>query len=700
MEMSAIGRWLAPASLGICLVVAGCSQPSVEEQAGPSNNPTGKAELSRKAQLGEWGIQTHHIAQTTEPGDDFYRYVNDGWLKTAQLPKGMSRFNSFTEVFLRTEQQLQTILEQLQAGTLDKGQTGNQVRDLYLSYMDEATIESRGLAPIQDEINAILQSQNYEQIARWMAKPLHASTVGIGVGLDPKKPEQYVLMLYQSGLGLPERAYYLRDKEPFVKIRAAYLDYMQSVFQRSGIDRPRERAEAVLAFETELAKVQWTPEQQRDRLKNFHPMTREQLLEFAPGFDWPAFLNEYQVDGEDRFVVNTDSAIQASALLLAKTPIDVLRSYLAFHFIDNCAPFLPKAFADARFAFYGGQLEGIDEQRDRPYRGLNLVNSLLGELLGELYVEQYFPASSKTEMESYIPYIREAFRSRIAASTWMDEATRREAYAKLDGFTAKIAYPDKWKDYSNLNIQSDDLLGNYRRAVEWHMADERAKLHEPRRDWEWGMSPQTVNAYYSSTSNEIVFPAAILQPPFFDPNADPAVNFAAIGGVIGHEMGHGFDDQGSRSDGKGVLRDWWTESTRADFESRTSKLVAQYDAYEPLPGTHVSGQLTLGENIGDLGGLSIAHTAYLEFVDKEYDGRAPVLDGFTGEQRFFMGWAQIWRQLSTEDTLRKQLLSDPHSPGEYRVNGVVRNMDDWYRAFNVESDDELYLPPADRVHIW
>lgn len=650
--------------------------------------------------LGKWGIETRHISASVAPGDDFFTYVNEGWIEQAQFPPGMPRMDSFTEVFLRTESQIQDIIKELLADADKRGPEGEQLANLYISYMDVARLDSLGLKPLQTELDAVLATKTPDEIARWMARPLHDSVIAIGVDLDQKAPDHYTLYLGQSGLGLPGREFYLSDDAPFPAMRKAYGDYIEGLLSRAGIDRPAERASDILSFETELAQRHWTPEQKRDRLKNYQPMSREELMAFAPGFDWQAFLDESEVGGQDRIIVTSDTAIKESAALMARTPLDVLRSYLAFHFINNQAPYLSKAYQEAHFDFFKRTLYGIEEQRPRELSALEYVSANLGEVLGRLYVDRHFPEQNKAKMEQYIHYIREAFRQRIEQSSWMDAATKKEAFAKLDGFIAKIGYPDRWQDFSSVVIEPDDLLGNNRRIQDWYINDALAKLGKPRRHWEWGLDPQVVNAYYSASRNEIVFPAAILQPPFFDPSADPAVNFAAIGAVIGHEMGHGFDDQGSRSDGAGVLRDWWTKDSREHFEAQTRLLVDQYSVYEPLAGTNIKGELTLGENIGDLGGLAIAYHAYQSFLADQYNGEAPVLDGLTGDQRFFLSWAQLWRGIQTDDFLRSKLLTGPHSPGAYRVNGVVRNMDAWYEAFDVTPEHELYLAPEQRISIW
>lgn len=666
----------------------------------PEKEATKNKSTDNKPMLGEWGVETENFSKTVSPGDDFYLYVNEGWLKSTEIPQGLPLMDSFAIVYLRTEDQIKNIMSDLLAGKTKNYTGGEQVKALYESYMNEARIEELGLTPIQSEIDFIMKAETREEIVRMMARPNFMPIVGMVVELDAKNPKSYVLQVIQAGTGLPENTYYTSDQQPFPQIRSAYTDYIEGVFTRAGIDNPRERAEAVIAFETELAKVHWSPQELRDAVKRYHQMTKEELIAYAPGIDWATYMDEFGVADQKRLIVNGDTAVKESAAIFAKTPIDVLRSYMVFHFINNQAELLPEAYADAKFEFFSGRLQGIKQQRERSLRAIVFINQKLGEVMGRMYVERFFPPASKAEMEKYIPFIKGSFREHVEQSEWMDEATKKEAYAKLDGFVANIGYPDRWKDYSDIEIKSDDLIGNNRRIALWEMKDERSKIDGPRREWEWEYDPQVVNAYYMPIRNQIVFLAAILQPPFFDPNADPAVNFAAIGAVIGHEMGHGFDDQGSRNDSEGILRDWWTAGSRKEFEKRANVLVEQYNAYQPIKGTKLNGQLTLGENIGDLTGLSVAYSAYRKFVQDEYGGKAPVIDGLTGDQRFFLAWGQLWRQKITDEFLRNHILSDTHSPGKYRVNGIVRNMDEWYEAFGVTKENDLYLPPDKRVEIW
>lgn len=650
--------------------------------------------------LGDWGVEIEYVNTDVRPGDDFNEFVNGQWMATAEMPAGFSRFGAFTELALEAEENVGAIIEEAGAANAPVGTPQQQIGDLYAAYMDTETIDAKDIAPIQDELNTLLALDSHESVARWMARNGTNSLFGIYITQDAGNPERYLTHISQSGLGLPNRDYYSRDDAPFPEHRAAYVDYIEATFARAGIDEPRARAEAVMTLETQLADIHWSRVQQRDREANYKLKSKEGLTEFAPEFPWEAFLQERQLADIDEVVVATDTAVAASAELFAQTPVDTWSSYHAFHWINNHAPVLSAPYADAHFDFFSRRLNGVEEQRERAQRGINFVSGRLGELIGQVYVERHFPPEYREQMKTLVEYLRRAFDERLETLEWMDDETRAEAKEKLYAFLPKIGYPDRWRDYSDVEIDSDDLIGNLNRLSEWSWADSLSRLGEPVRQWEWFMSPQTVNAYYSSTRNEIVFPAAILQPPFFDPFADPAVNFGAIGGVIGHEMGHGFDDQGSRSDAQGVLRNWWTDQSREQFEQRTAALVEQYNGFSPLPNMTVNGALSLGENIGDLGGLSIAHHAYKMYLEDHHNGEAPVLDGFTGDQRFFLAWAQVWRTIETEESLRARLIRGPHSPAMYRVNGVVRNMDAWYEAFEISPEDALYIAPEDRVSIW
>lgn len=677
-----------PSLLGLALLTACSSQA-------PHTASTKKDAL---VHYGSWGVQTQYVAAAIRPGDDFFRHINQGWLDSATLPPGFSSVSTFLELQLRTEKQLQAILSDVARQSAPAGSVEQQIADFHASYLDVARRDALGVAPLLPEVQAVLVADRPE-LARRMGRAGYGAIVDSGVLPDSASPGRYTLEVAQGDLGLPGRDYYLKNEAPFRAYRRAYASYITGVFKRAGIAAPEEKARTVLDFETTLARTQWAPDQTRDALRNEHRLTVQELSGYAPGFDWPAYLQAAGFGDATRLNVATDTAVRDAAALFARTPLETLRAYAVFHYLDSFAPLLSQEWERAHFDFHSQTLAGIKEQRPLPERALQQVNATLGEPLGRLYVQRYFPPESKARMDELVGFLRLAFRQRLEKVEWMDEATRREALAKLDAMSTKIGYPEKWHDYSQLQIRADDLVGNVRRYQDWQQQDQRKKLGEPVRQWEWAMLPQRINAYNNPLGNEVVFPAAILQAPFFDPKADPAVNFGAIGMVIGHEMGHSFDDQGSHYDARGALRNWWSEASRRQFEARTDQLVQQYESYSPLPGLPLNGQLTLGENIGDLGGMMIAWTGYQNFVAAN-PGKAPVLDGYTGQQRFFMGFAQVWRNRMTEAALRQQVLTNAHSPGEYRVNGVLANFTPWYEVFAVQAGDKLYLPENQRVSIW
>tara|TARA_R110002072_G_scaffold13135_5_gene55507 strand:+ start:5035 stop:7152 length:2118 start_codon:yes stop_codon:yes gene_type:complete len=701
--------WLSVAAVAL---LAGCSPqaegPATDNTAATDGSDTAMTDTSaesetaatetQSAALGDWGVETRHISETVDPGDDFFRYVNEGWIDTAEFPPGFSSLNGFSELFLQTESRVEQIIQRAAATDPAPGTAEYQIGTLYNDFLDTDRIEELGLTPLQGTLDDIMATDTHEGVARWFGRPSQISMFGLGVTIDPGDPTRYVISTGQSGLGLPNRDFYLRDDEPFPGHREAYVDYIAGVFDRAGIDRARERAEDILALETAIAEIHWTPAQARDRIANYNLMTVEELTEFAPGFDWIAFLEEDGTEDQSEIIVNNDTAVQSLAMLFSETQVETFRSYLAFHYINGHTAMLPAAYDQASFDFYGRRLNGTEEQRPRELRAVQYVNGQLGEVIGQVYVDEYFPPEYRDQMTELVEYLRRAFADRLETLEWMDDETRAEAFAKLEAFIPKIGYPTQWRDYSTIDVEPGQLIANSHAVRDWGHADSRSRLGGPIRQWQWFMSPQTVNAYYSSQRNEIVFPAAILQPPFFDPNADMAVNFGAIGGVIGHEMGHGFDDQGSRSDGTGLQRNWWTDFARHEFENRTAVLQEQYSGFCPVEGDCVRGDQTMGENIGDLGGLSIARHAYQMYLADHGGGEA--INGYSPDQRFFLAWAQVWRGIRTEDSMRNRLISGVHSPNQYRVNGVVRNIDAWYDAFGVTEDDDLYLPPDQRVSIW
>jgi putative endopeptidase len=686
---------------GVCLGLLAACNPTSDTATETANETTETAAVTETGSpvLGDWGVQTQYISETVEPGNDFFRYVNEGWLDTTERPAGFSSFGSFHELYLRSEERIEGIILESAASNAEAGSLAQQVGGLYASFMNVDRLNELGLTPAQPGLDAIAAVNTHDDVIAMFGAPGHQSLFGAGAQRDEGNPSRYIVYVNQGGLGLPNRDYYIRDDERFVGYRAAYVEYMADVFEMIGMDGGDARAQTILDLETAIAQIHWTPAENRDRVATYNLMSREELAEYAPGFGWASFWDSLDFADQQEFVVSQNTAIQSMAQLFSETPVDVWKDYLAFHWMENNRNRLDEAFYDRSFDFYNRTLQGTEEPRPRDRRAIQYVNGSLGQAIGQIYVDEYFPPEYKTQMVELVDYLGRALRERINTLEWMDDETREGALYKLEQFFPKIGYPDIWPDYSEIEVLDDDLFGNAQRTAAWFRADSRDRLRGPIRQWEWFMSPQTVNAYYSSTANEIVFPAAILQGPFFDPYADAAVNFGGIGAVIGHEMGHGFDDQGSESDGDGVLRNWWSDFSREQFEARTDQIVAQYEQFSPVEGMTVDGQLTLGENIGDIGGMSMAYRAYQLYL-ADHGGEAEIIDGFTGDQRFFLAWGQVWRNVRTEDSLSSQLLGDPHSPEQYRVNGVVRNMDLWYEAFDVTEDHDLYLPPEERVSIW
>jgi putative endopeptidase len=649
-----------------------------------------------KPGIGTWGFDLSGMDTSVQPGDDFFRYVGGTWIKTAQIPADKVSYGSFVMLRDKAEADVQETIEANAKEQHAPGSAGQKVADFYKAFLDTDAIEAKGLDPARADLGLIAEAETLDDIALIMATPgLPGGPLGMGPGIDSKDPSKYVIDVVQSGLGLPEREYYLKDDKQFKDIRDAYVAYAAKMLTMAGYADPQKNAEAILALETAIAKDSWEIERRRDPVAMYNPKTKAELIAFAPEFPWAVSADILGISNFDRYNVNESDAIQKLAKIYAATPVDTWKAYLTFHYLDVYAAYLPKAYDDTSFAF-NSLLSGQKEQRPRWKRGISALGGALGEAVGELYVARHFSPESKAQMLQLVENLRAAYKVRIEKLDWMGDATKKEALAKLAAFRVKIGYPDKWRDYSAFEVKGDDALGNARRAAVYEWNRNAVRLDKPVEKDEWLMPPQTVNAYYFPPFNDIVFPAAILQPPFFDMAADPAVNYGAIGAVIGHEMGHGFDDQGSQFDANGNLRNWWTDEDRANFTERTKALGAQYDAFEPLPGLHVNGALTMGENIGDLGGIQVAYEAYKISLN----GQTPeVKDGFTGDQRFFLGFGQVWRSIYRDEALRNQVMSDPHSPPQYRVNGVVPNVDEWYAAFNI-TGGKLFIDPAKRVHIW
>jgi putative endopeptidase len=647
------------------------------------------------------GIEIGNIDAAVRPQDDFYRHIDGKWLDRTEIPADKAAYGAFTELADKAEVNLRAIIEGAAADTArPSGSVTQQVGDLFRSFMNEARVEQLGAAPIRAQLQQIDAITTLDGIATESGAMSMISAIGpIGafITTDAKDPATTMLHLAQSGTALPDRDYYLKDDPNFVQARTKYEQYLQTIFTLAGRPNAGADAKAVLAFETELARIQWTRVESRDANKIYNKFAFADLAREMPGFNWAAWARAQGLDRVTSVIVMQPSFFKGVGTLAPATPLPTLKAWLAAQYITASAPYLSKPFVDAGFDFFSRTLSGQPEQRERWKRAVTAVNNQLGMAVGRLYVDKHFPAAAKTRMDAMVRNLVEAYRQSITTLDWMTPATRTQALEKLGKFTPKIGYPDKWRDYSGLMIRPDDLLGNIERAERFESEFQIAKLGKPVDRTEWLMTPQTVNAYYNSRQNEIVFPAAILQAPFFDLTAEDAVNYGGIGAVIGHEIGHGFDDQGSKYDGNGMLRDWWTPADADEFKKRTGKLVAQYNAAEPLPGVHVNGEFTLGENIGDLGGLSIAYKAY----KLSLGGRpSPRIDGMTGEQRLFAGWAQVWRSKYREAEQRRRIVSDPHSPPRFRVNIPVSNIDAFYEAFDVNSTDRMYRKPEDRVRIW
>jgi putative endopeptidase len=662
------------------------------------------AGTAAKPQLGSFGIDLGNRDLSVKPGDDFDRYANGRWFDNYQLRDYDTRFGSFNALSDQAEEQVRAIVEELQARKdLKPGSDEQKVRDLYASYMDTAARDAAGIAPLKPTLARIAGIDSIAALTAAFGRAGidgTSSPVSGGVTLDRKNPDRYLVSIGVGGLGLPDKDFYINPEARFVQIRAAYLDHVAAMLGFTGVADARPRAEAVIALETELAKRMWDRAQLRDRDKTYNLRTFAQLREEFPGYDWAAHFAAQGLQTPAEVNVSTPSAVgPILAEVVAKTPFNVWRDYLTYHAVRNHAPMLSTEIDQAAFAFTGTVLQGQKTQRELWKRGVATVGGSggLGDAVGRIYVARHFKPEAKAAMDDLVENLRTALRQNIETLDWMGDATKAEAYKKLGTFLPKIGYTKKWRDYGSVKIVPGDLIANVQSLRRYFVDDQNRRLGtRPDRD-EWFMTPHTVNAYYNASFNEIVFPAGILQPPFFDVSADPAVNYGGIGGVIGHEMGHGFDDQGSKSDSAGIQRNWWTDEDRARFETRTKALGAQYATYCPLEGQCVNGQLTMGENIGDLGGLSMAYTAYkLSLKGKE----APVIDGLTGDQRFFLAWAQVWKSKAREETILNRLKTDSHSPPQYRINGPLRNLNEWYKAFDVKPGDKLYLPPEQRVRIW
>ncbi|MCF2513469.1 M13 family metallopeptidase [Sphingomonas sp. G124] len=645
-----------------------------------------------------WGVDLTAMDSAVKPGDDFFDYVNGAWAKRTEIAADRTFVGIDSVLNDQIDKDVRAIVEDVAKDPASSGQIGQQVGDFYASWMDEATIASKGTGPLKPYLDRIAAVQGKGDLVDLFATVGFESPVGLAIYPDLATPTKYAVYAGQSGLGMPNRDYYLLQGAKYDAYRAAYRAYVTRIQELAGISDAAAKADRIITLETAIAKVHWTPEQSRDIDKIYNPMDRAKLGSFAPQFEWNRALAKSGLGDVNTVVVTETTAVQAIGKLLDSVPLQTWKDYLAYHFVSDHAPYLPSAFDEANFDFFSKTLRDVPTQRDRWKRGVSLVNGALGEAVGQIYVQRHYPPESDRQMGELITNVRAALQEKIETNSWMDEPTRKEALAKLAAFDPRTGHPAKYIDYSSLKVDRSDLLGNVMRSnqFDWDLLLTRMKKPVDRTLWD--MTPQTNNAYYDPTQNQITFPAAILQPPYFDPDADAASNYGSIGATIGHEIGHGFDDQGRKFDGTGKLRDWWSPATAKKYEAHAAALVKQYDAYEPIPGVHIKGQLTLGENLGDLGGLEVAYAAYRRYVAAH--GEPPVIGGLTGDQRFFIAYGYSWESKQREGALRAQLLTNEHSPAKYRVNGVVRNVDAWYKAFNVQPGDKMYLPPEQRVKVW
>jgi len=645
-----------------------------------------------KPQYGTYGFDATGMDPSVAPGDNFYQFANGTWAKNTPIPADKSSYGSFNILDDLSRERTRDVIQE------ESKDPNSRIGSAYASFMDQSAIESKGLAPFDPWLNQVRSIKSKKGLPA-----LYGDADGLGinvpfnmfVGQDRKASDQYTLNVLQGGLGMPDRDYYLSADPKIAETRAKYLDHLTNMLTLAGEKNAAARAKAIVDFETRIAKVHWTRADSRDATKTYNRMSLAEVRKLAPGFDFPAFV---KADGMtlDHVVVFQPSAFKGIAALIGQAPLSVLKDQLLVRSLDSYSAVLPKRFDDESFAFYGTVLNGTPQQEERWKRAVTFTVGALGDDVSKLYVAKYFPPETKAAADKLVHNLISAMDRRIDKLDWMGPETKAKAHAKLAAFTPKIGYPSQWRDMSGLVVDRSDALGNAMRSARFEQGYQIGHLGGPIRRWEWGMTPMTINAYSNPTMVEIVFPAAILQPPFFDPNADPAVNYGGIGAVIGHEMSHQFDDQGAKYDLHGNLVDWWTPADAKNFQSRLDRLGAQFDAYEPLPGFHVQGKLTMGENVADLAGLTVAHDAYIASLGGT---EPPVIEGTTGDQRFYFGWAQVWRRNYREPNLRQRLLTDPHSPSEQRA-AIVRNLDPWYPAFNVQSGQKLYLAPADRVRIW
>ncbi len=651
------------------------------------------------------GLDPDGFDKSVRAQDDLFLHVNGRWLMSTDIPADKSNYGSFTRLDDEARENIRKIIEEAVNSPQDA--ISRKVGDFYKSYMNEQLIEARGLAPVQEHLAAIDSLASPEDVTRFFASAgIYGmpGPIGFYVSVDDKNSRRYLVHVVQSGLTLPDRDYYLGDRPDYKNAREALRSYITKLFELAEISDGAAAADQIIQLETSLAQIQWSRTELRDAEKRYNLMTADKLAAAAPAVAWDVFFEVSGVPGVKDINVVTPSYFEKFSAVATAAGLDAWKAYARFHLLDTAAPYLPKPFVDAHFDLHDKAVSGIPQQKPRWKKAVDATSGagagdfgVLGEPLGQLYVRRHFPPESRKRMIELVGNLMKTYEQSIHQLKWMTPETKQKALEKLGKITTKIGYPDVWRDFSELQISADDLIGNIMRSRRFEHFRQVSRLNDPVDRSEWGMTPQTVNAYYNPSLNEIVFPAAILQPPFFDANADNAVNYGGIGAVIGHEISHGFDDEGSKYDGDGNLRNWWTETDRKSFEELTGKLVAQYESYEPLPGRKLNGKLTLGENIADLSGMAIAYKAYMLSLGP--DG-AKTLDGYTPGQRFFLGWSQIWRRKYRDDEMVRRLLTDPHSPSAFRANGPVANLDAFYEAFGVKPGDRLYKPPAERIQIW
>jgi predicted metalloendopeptidase len=682
-------------ALAVLLALAGCDKAQTPTQS--TETPVAAAAEVKTLTS---GVELSNMDTSVKPQQDFFRYVNGNWLAKTEIPADKGRWGSFDELRENADKQVLAIVQELAGKTAEPGSDVQKIADLYRSYMDTATLDTLGLEPLKADFAKVDAVTSHAELAKLWGE-LQAERTGtpvvLFVGQDQKASDQYITLASQSGLGMPDRDYYLNSDEKSKEIQQKYQAYITKVAELALWTDPAKVAATVYAIETKLAEAQWSRIQNRDRNATYNKLSLAQLAETAPGFDWAALLGAAKLADVNEIVVRQPTYLTAFAKLQSEIPVADWQTYLKFHLVRANSQLLASSFDQASFEFYGKTLSGLEAQRDREKRAVSALEDTLGFMLGKIYVERHFKPEAKERMDQLIKNMRVAFKEAIDGLEWMSPETKKAAQEKLTKFNAKIGYPDVWRDYSCLDVKAGDLVGNMRRSSQCEFDRMVAKLGKPVDRTEWGMTPQTVNAYYSSTMNEIVFPAAILQPPFFNVDADDAVNYGAIGGVIGHEITHGFDDQGRRSDGNGNLTDWWQPIDAEQFQKRAQLMIDQYSAFNPIDDLKLQGALGLGENIADLGGLTVAFKAYQTSLQGK---PAAVIDGFSGDQRFFMGWSQVWRIKFRDASLRQQVITGPHSPGMYRVLGVLSNMPEFYQTFDVKPGDGMYRDDAVRVKIW